>query len=78
MYWRADIIIILPYLDDLLFLIFGYNACLDMARIVDEDMRLAGLNINWDKSDGIPLHERLYLGFDVDFASGLFKVPLSR
>ena len=46
-----------------------YDAFLDLARIVKEDIRLAGLTINWDKSDGNPLHECLYLGFDVDLVS---------
>ena len=72
MYWRAKGNNIIPCLDDLLFLIFGYKACLDMARIAGEDMRLAGLTINWDKSECTPLHERLHLGFDVDLASGVF------
>jgi len=50
-----------------------------MARIiVEKDTRLAGLTINWDKSDDTPLHERLHLGFTVDLASGLFKVPIAR
>jgi hypothetical protein len=74
-YWRANGINILPRL---FLLVFGYKACLDIARIVEKDMCLAGLNINWDKSDGTPLHERLYLGFDVDLASGICKVPLAR
>ena len=47
MYWRAkEINIILPYLYDLMFLITGYNACNLIARIIEEDMRLAGLTIN--------------------------------
>ena len=45
-YWRAKRSYTLPYLDDILFLIFDYKACLDMTRIGEEGMRLAGLTIN--------------------------------
>ena len=38
-------------------------------------MRPAGLTINWDKSDGTPVHGRLHLGFDVDLVFGFLKVP---
>ncbi len=41
-------------------------------------MRLAGLSINWDKSDNILLQERVHLGFLVNLAEGLFKVPITR
>jgi hypothetical protein len=78
MYWRAKGINILPYLDDLLFLITGCEACRALARIVAEDMRLAGLSINWEKSDEIPSQERVHLGFVVNLAEGLFKVPIRR
>ncbi len=50
MYWRARGINILFYLDDLLFMITGCEACRALARIVEEDMRLAGLSINWEKT----------------------------
>jgi len=57
-------------MDDLPFLIFGYKARL---AFFEEDMRLAGLLINWDKSDGTLLHRRLHLDFiDVDIAFGIF------
>jgi hypothetical protein len=49
-----------------------------LAKIVEEDMRRAGLAINQSKSDGTPKHDRVHLGFDVDLAVGLFKVPLMR
>jgi hypothetical protein len=41
-------------------------------------MRLAGLSINLDKSDNVPLHERIHLGFVVNLADGLFKIPVVR
>jgi len=41
-------------------------------------VRLSGLTINCDKSDGTPLHERLHLCFDVDLSFGLFKVSITR
>jgi hypothetical protein len=78
MYWRGKGINIFPYLDDLLFLIYGYEAGIKLARIVEEDMRLAGLSINWDKSDNIPLQERVHFGFLVNLAEDLFKVPITR
>jgi hypothetical protein len=57
----------------------GYDAGCLLAKIVEEDMRRAGLAINQAKSDGIsPKHDRVYLRFDVDLAAGLFKVPHTR
>jgi hypothetical protein len=53
------------------------DGCL-LAKIVEEDMRRADLTIKWDTSDGDPMHERLHLGFDVDLAAGLFKVPITK
>jgi hypothetical protein len=76
MYWRAIGINILPYLDDLLFIITGCEACRSLARIVEEEMCLAGIAINWEKSDGTPLQERIRLGFVVNLAEGLFKVSI--
>ena len=78
MYWRAKEINILPYLDDFLFLIMGYDAGCLLAEIVEEDMRRACLAINREKSDGTPKHNRVHLGFDIDLAAGLFKVPITR
>jgi hypothetical protein len=46
MYWRSKGINILPYLDDLLFLILGFDAGCLLAKIFREDMRRAGLTIN--------------------------------
>ena len=54
-----------------------YVGCL-LAKIDEIDMRRTGLTNNWDKSDGNLKHERLHLGFDVDLAAGLFKVPIAR
>ena len=76
MFWRSKGINILPYLDDLLFLICGYDAGIRLRSIIEEDMRLAGLSINWDKSDNVPLQERIHLGFIVNLAEGLFKIPV--
>jgi len=55
-----------------------YDAGCLLAKHVEEDMRRAGLAINRDKSDGAPKHDRVHLGFDVDFAAGLLKVPITR
>ncbi len=57
-------------------MIIGCEACRLLARIVEEDMRLAGLSINWGKSDGTPSKERIHLGFVVNLAEGLFKIPI--
>jgi hypothetical protein len=78
MYGRAKSINILPYLDYLMFLIAGYNACSILARIIEEDMRLAGLSINRDRSDNETRYERSHLGFLVYLAEGIFKVPTTR
>jgi hypothetical protein len=78
MYWRAKGIIILSYLDDLLFLITGCEACRQLARLVEHDMRLAGLSIHREKSDGNPSQERIHLGLVVNLVEGLFKVPILR
>jgi hypothetical protein len=51
MYWQTRGINILPELDYLLFIITGCEACLSLARIVEEEMRLASLTFNWEKSD---------------------------
>ena len=59
-------------------LITGYNACNLLARLVEEDMRLVNLTPSWDKSENGPLHERLHLGFVVDIAEELFKIPTTR
>ena len=39
---------------------------------------MQSLTINWEKSDGIPLHERIHLGFIFNLAEGLFKVSIRR
>ncbi len=72
MYWRAKGITILPYLDYLLFIFTSCEACRRSSRIVEEDMRLAGLTINWEKSDGIPLQERIHLSSVINRTEGLF------
>ncbi len=75
MYWRAKGINILPCLDDFLFLIWGYDASIHrLSCIIEEDMRRAGLSINWDKSDRTPLQERVHLGFVVNRAFFLILV----
>jgi hypothetical protein len=56
----------------------GYDAGCPLAKIVKEGMRRSGLTINWDKSDDMPKHERWHMGFDVDLANGLFKMPVAR
>jgi hypothetical protein len=63
---------ILPSLDDILFLIMGYDVGSLLIKIVEEDMHRAGLTINWDKSDVTPKHKRLHLWFAVELAAGLF------
>ena len=78
MYWKSKGINIIPYLEDFLILIMGYDVGCLLAKIVKEAMRRAGLAINWDKSDDTPKHERRHLGFDVDLADGLFKIPIAK
>ncbi len=78
MYGRAKGINILPYLDDFLFLICGYDAGIRLSLIGEADMCRAGLSINWGKSDRTPLQECVQLGFVVNMAEGLFKIPIAR
>jgi len=78
MYWRAKGINILPYLDDLLFIITGCEACRRLARIVEEDMRFVCLGIYCEMSDGTPLQEQIHVGFIIHLAEGLVKVPIRR
>ena len=49
-----------------------------LGQIGKEDMRRVCLAINWDRRDDTPKHEWRHLGFDVDLANGLFKVPIAR
>ncbi len=56
----------------------GYDAGCLLTTFVEEDMRRAGLSINWDVIDGIPKHERLHLWFDVELFAGLFKARIAR
>ncbi len=56
----------------------GYYAGCLLAKIIKEDMRRAGITINWDKIDDISKHERRHLGIDVDLANGLFKIHIAR
>jgi hypothetical protein len=78
MFWRAKGVNILPYLDDFFFLKKGFAPCRLVAIMVEHDMALAGLKINWDKSSGVPSLTHFHLGFDVDLELGMFSVPLSR
>ena len=74
MYWRAKGINILPcLLDDLLFLITGCEACRQLTRMVEHDMRLADLSINWEKSDDNPSQERIHLGIVVNLLRAFLK-----
>ena len=78
MFWRYKGINILSCWDDFLFLIMGFDAGCLLAEISKEDMRREGLAINWEKSYYMPKHERRHLGFDVDLANELFKIPVAR
>jgi len=78
MYWRSKGINIRSYLDDFLLLIAGYDDGCLLVILVEEDMRRAGLAINWDKGDNTSKHERRHLGFDVDIANESFKIPIAR
>ena len=56
----------------------GYYVVCILVKIVEKDMRRAGLTTIWDNRDGTPNHERLHFGIDVDLAAGLFEVPIAR
>ncbi len=78
MFWRRDSIKVLPYLDDFLFMKHGFWQCARLARRVEGDFIRAGLKINVPKCNTIPAQQRRQLGFDVDFADGVFRVPPDR
>ncbi len=56
----------------------GFRQRVRLARRVEKDLFLAGLNINVPKCHTIPAQQRRQLGFDVDFAAGEFRVPEDR
>ena len=78
MLWRRDVIKLLPYLDDFMFMKSGILQCIRMARRVERAFVRAGLRINVSKCHSIPARQRRQLGFDVDFAQGKFQVPADR
>ena len=78
MFWRRDSIKVLPYLDDFLFMKHGFWQCALLARRVEGDFIRAGLKINVAKCNTIPAQQRRQIGFDVDFADGVFRVPPDR
>ncbi len=74
MYWKENGIDILPYLDDPFFLILGYDNCLKLARIVEEDARLQALPSFGVISDG-----QFHSGFMyVVLATIIFKAQIER
>jgi len=69
---------VFPYLDDLMFMKHGFWRCAQLARRVEREFIRAGLKINVPKCNTIPAQQRRQLGFDVDFADGVFRVPQDR
>jgi hypothetical protein len=78
MFWRRDIIKVLPQFDDFMFMKHGFRQCARLARRVEGDFIRAGLKINVSKCNTIPAQQRRQLGFDVDFADVMFRVPPDR
>ena len=78
MHWRRRGIRVLPYLDDFSFMDRGFWQCVRLARRVEKDLFLAGLKINVPKCHMIPAKQRRQLGFDVDFAASVLRVPEDR
>ena len=68
----------LPYLDDFMFMKRGFLLCARLARRVEGDFIRAGLKINVPKCHTIPAQQLRQLGFDVDLAEGVFRVPEDR
>jgi hypothetical protein len=73
---------VLPYLDDFVFMKHGFCHCARLARRVarrvEGDFIRAGVRINVPKCNTTPAQQRRHLGFDFDFADGVFRVPLDR
>ena len=74
MFWRRNIIKVLPYLDDFMLMKHGFCHCARLVRRVERDFIRAGLIINKPKCNTIPAQPRRQLGFDVDFADSVFRV----
>ncbi len=56
----------------------GFWQCARMARRVKKDLIRPGLKINIPKCHTIPAQQQMQLGFDLDFAGGMFRVPADR
>jgi hypothetical protein len=78
MHWRRRGISVLPYLDDFLFPATGQSTCRRVAAEVEADFYKGGLIINVPKSQRVPTQRLRHLGFDVDLAEGLFRIPEDR
>ncbi len=75
-FWSRSSISVLPYLDDFVSTKHGFGACVVPARRVEGDLVRAGLRINEPKCCRIPAQQRRQLGFEVDFATEKFQVPV--
>jgi hypothetical protein len=78
MNWRRGGIRVLPYLDDVRFMMRGFWQYVRLARKVERDFVRAGLKINVPKCSLVLEQQIRQLGFDVDFEAGKFHVPKDR
>ena len=78
MYWRRSGIKVLPYLDDFLFAARSRDKAFVLRDRIEQDMFNAGLRINFEKGTRIPTQSIRHLGFDVDTAEGVLRVPQDR
>ncbi len=71
-HWRRGGIIVIPYLDYFMFTRGDFGQCVMIARSVENDFVLAGLNITMSKCCPMPSHQRRQLGLDLNFEAGKF------
>ena len=73
--WRASGIRNVIYLDDGIFGSSCRNTTLQQSKIIQVDLKAAGLTINYKKSNFIPSTRGEWLGFEIDTSKMIFKVP---
>ena len=73
-YWRAMGMRLINYLDDFFHLLEEMWAEREAQKVLD-DLKLAGLMVNWSKSVTAPGRVHTVLGTGVDLGNGIYFVP---
>ena len=75
-HWRKSGVMVLPYLDDFLFMSSSFPTALDLSFRVQNDFQNCGMLVNLEKSETMPVQRLKHLGMMVDTVSGIFEVPV--